>query len=370
MITTNTEMNSTINGIELEHLPYSVYFVNKNFEKFKDLMGCEESTSPKKLEQYYEHCVDGLDIWSAQTYIHLKQRGLNVYLIPKPIPGQICVIPYHYLAIRDMAFDSYVVACRLDSPRPELCEQQVVINPLNVLQPTDHFLPHWPQPTLKPRDHLRGTTIKTLDFKGGKLNLAQPFQSREFHKQLNELGVTLLLTSTKASPQSVEQYHCWADYTQSDVILAVRNLTEYDFTLKPAVKLINAWHAGCPALLGAEPAYQALRKSELDYIEVRTPEDVIQALKRLQQDPDLYKAMIENGYERAKEFSTDQIALYWRDLLAGPIANSYEQWLRQSALQKTIGRPIQFIQRAIRHKKEFKHYLYHRDHGVRPYGND
>lgn len=331
-------------------------------------MGCD--SLPADLEPYYERCIDGVDIWSAQTYIHLKQRGLNVHLVSDFVPGQICVVAYHHLMIRDMPFNSYVVACRLDSARPEICEQQTVMNPLNVLQPTDHFLPHWPQPTLKPRDRSRSTDIKTLDFKGGILNLAKPFQEPEFYQRLQEMGITFVMSSSDAACKSVEQYRYWADYTQSDVILAVRNLTEQDFKVKPAVKLINAWHAGCPVLLGSEPAYQALRQSELDYIEVRTPEDVIAAIRRLKDDPDLVRAMIENGFNRAKEFSTDRIAMLWRDLLAGSIIKGYEQWLQQSAVQKLVGRPLQFVRRTVQHKQQLKQYLYHRDHGKRPYGDE
>ncbi|PSB22413.1 hypothetical protein C7B61_19360 [filamentous cyanobacterium CCP1] len=353
---------------QLSPLPYPVYFVNKNADKFGDLMN--GSPLPSDLKPYYEKCIDGTDIWTVQTYLHLRQRGLNVHLVPDCIPNQICVVAYHHLFIRDMAFNSYVVACRLDSARPEICEQQTVLNPTNVMSETDHFMPHWPQPILKPRDRSRGAKVETLDFKGNTLNLAEPFRTDAFHQQLNDLGIRLVLDSANAADKSLSQYQSWGDYTQSDVVLAVRNLTEYDFTLKPAIKLINAWHAGCPALLGVEPAYQAVRRSELDYIEVRTPDEAIAALSRLKNEPDLYNAMVENGFKRAEEFSTDRIAEQWRDLLANPIAKGYERWLKQNFLQKLIIRPIQFAQRTSRHKQQIQHYFYHREHGVRPYGEN
>jgi hypothetical protein len=364
-LTTATELPSMT---QLPPLPYPVYFVNKNIDDFGDLMNDNEL--PSNINSYYEKCIDGVDIWSVQTYLHLRQRGLNVHLVPNCIPNQICVVAYHHLFIRDAAFNSYVVACRLDSARPEICEQQTVLNPCNVTSETDHFMPHWPQPLLKPRDRSRGTRVETLDFKGSTINLAEPFRTDEFHQQLKDLGIRLVLDSANAADKSRSQYHYWGDYTQSDVVLAVRNLTEYDFTLKPAIKLINAWHAGCPALLGVEPAYRALRQSELDYIEVRTPEEVIAALTRLKNDPDLYNAMVENGFKRAQEYSTDRIAEQWRDLLANPVARGYECWLKQNFLQKRIIRPIQFARRTMRHKQQIQHYFHHRENGVRVYGEN
>jgi hypothetical protein len=47
----------------------------------------------------------------------------------------------------------------------------------------------------------------------------------------------------------------WHDYSTDDLVLAVRDLTEKDALVKPASKLVNAWIAGVPALLGPEPAF-------------------------------------------------------------------------------------------------------------------
>lgn len=46
-----------------------------------------------------------------------------------------------------------------------------------------------------------------------------------------------------------------------------------------STSFLTTLFAGCPALLGPEPAYQFLWKSELDYIEIRSPNDVISAIR-------------------------------------------------------------------------------------------
>lgn len=350
--------------LQLKQLPHPVYFVTLNSERWQDLL--TNNHLPINLESLYEKCITGEDIWATQLYIYLKQQGLNVHLVERPIPGKICIIPYHFLAAKLLPFRSYAVAIQTDSPRPEICEQRVVLNELGVLDKDDHFLPHLPHPLLQPRDRSRGTKLENLDFKGGICNIAKPFLDPSFAQQLAALGIQFRFSSEDPRYQLRE----WGDYRQTDVVIAVRNATFADLRVKPAIKLINAWLAGCPAILGPEPAYQTLRRSELDFIEVRSPQEAIAALKRLKEDPSLYEAMVENSLERAKEFTTQQQLQEWHHLLSGAIVQGYEQWLQQSIWQKLIGRPIQFVQRTLEHKRQSKRYLYLRDNGDRLFANE
>lgn len=344
---------------QLKPLPYPVYFVNPESQRWSDLLTCHEL--PADLESVYERCITGEEIWTAQTFVYLKQRGLDVRFVTKPVAGQICVIPSDYLNIKQFAFNSYVVGFQTDRARPEICEQRVGMNELGVEEAGDHFTPHWHHPLLQPRDRSRGDRVKNLVFKGMSRNLAQPFHAPEFSQQLKCLGVDFICDSGDPN----HPLRAWGDYHQTDVVLAVRNATLGDLALKPAVKLTNAWVAGCPAILGPEPAYSALRRSDLDYIEVRTVQEVVEALQRLQDSPKLYAAMVQNGLERAEEFTVDRIALYWRELLAGPIAQGYEKWLRQSSFYKLVGRPLQYVQRSLEHKRQVRIYVYKREHGER-----
>lgn len=342
---------------DLKPLPYPVYFVTKD-PKWQNLINSSKLPS---VEGLYEQCITGQDIWSVQTYLDLKQQGLDVRLVSEPVPGKICVIPYYYLYPRDWLFKSYVVACRYDTPFPVLCNQRIVINRSKVRDQSHHFLPHWPQPCLKPRNPDRGTRISNLTFKGHDYNLYAPFRTPEFLQQLHEMEISLVTATEKSG----SLFASWADYSEADVVLAVRNNTKYDIHLKPALKLINAWFAGCPALLGPEPAYQDLRQSNLDYIEVRTPEETIAALNYLQNHPEIYLAMVENGFRRAQEFTVNAIASQWRDLLAGPIAQGYEQWLRQSPITKYVVRPVQYGFQIVRHRQARKYYEQNIEQGSR-----
>lgn len=348
---------------KLKPLPYPVYFVTKD-PKWQDVIDNPnflDHPEAFSLESLYTRCVHTNDIWTAQAYLDLKQCGLNVHLVSAPVPGQICFIPYYYLQNRDWLYKSYVVACYHDCPRPMLCNQRFVLNHTKVLSSDDHFIPHRPQPNLKPRNQTRGTNIQNLAFKGEAYNLFAPFRTPEFLAELDAMGIRLI-TNTEFSKTAFED---WANYSETDVVIAIRNTTKFDTSLKPALKLINAWMAGVPALLSPEPSYQRLRRSSLDYIEVCTPEDAIAALKYLKNNPNIYSAMIENGFRRAQEFTPNQIVLAWHELFSGPVATGYEAWLQQSALHQKLVRPIQYFWQVLAQKQTSKRYVYGIDHGPR-----
>jgi hypothetical protein len=334
----------------LSPLPYPIYFVTRD-SKWQDLLG---KSLPEDIQPLLQRCETTQDIWSAQTYMLLRQRSLGVHLVSRPVPGRISIVPYYYLNAKELSYNSYVVAVFHDCARPEICEQWIVLNPSQVSDHRHHYITHWPQPNLKPRAASRETRLENLVFKGRDYNLDAIFKTPTFLSQLTDLGIRLL---TGSAEQLEQQFEEWRDYTEADVVIAVRNNTHYDISRKPPLKLINAWFAGCPAILGPEPAYQALRKSKLDYIEVRTPDEAIAALKQLQDNPRLYSAMVKNGFQRAQEFTPNQTAQRWRELLAGPITVGYEQWLHQSALQKLLGRPLQFAARRLKHRSQYQDYV-------------
>jgi len=344
----------------LEPLPFPVYFITKDTIKWSDLLSNPDL--PDNLEEVIARSTSGNDIWAVQTYLQLKQRGLDVRLSAHFVTNEICVAPYHYLRIKDLGFHSYVIASRLDSARPEICERQTVLNMHCVQTDRDHFIPQWPLPGIKPRDPLRGSKLEILDFKGDvRYNLAEPFRTPEFSSQLANLGVRFVHSSTNPTKMFVD----YTNYRASDLFIAIRNATFSDLGVKPACKLINAWFGGCPAILGPEPAYQELRKSEIDFIEVRSPEQALEAIKRLKENPDLYLSMVENGYHRALEFTADSIARQWREFLSGPVADDYLKWKSKNAFTRTVGRPMQYAMRILAHRKAAKQYLYQRDNGER-----
>ena len=292
------------------------------------------------------------------TYLHLKRKHLNISISDRCIPGEICVVSSMDLGIRDRSFNSFVVGCRGDSFKPSLCDLTVVQNKACLVDSeTDIFIPLWPQPGLIPRLKERGSTIENIVFKGDEINLYESFRSPEFKRELEKLGVTLRINS-KLEDGSAR----WHDYSTDDLVLAVRDLTEKDALVKPASKLVNAWIAGVPALLGPEPAFGEQRQSDLDYIEVTTPQAVFEAVKLLKSQPELYQKMVANGHKRAEDFTTEKMIQRWYEFLAGPVADGYKRWSKRTQ----VSRIAEFSLRSIQHKIAGRQATYHRLHGYRP----
>lgn len=343
----------------LEPLPHPVYFVCKNQKIWGDVMRGEKAA---RMGDLHDRFRDAKDSWGTQPYIQLKQRGLDVHLVPKLVPGKICIVSYDQLQISDLPYQSFVVCCRHDRGVPHICNQSIVQNQENILRASDFFLPHWPQPYITPRDKSRGARVETIAYKGRLLNLAEPFRSESFRRKLNELGFQLQVSPEEESARVADS----RDYSQVDVTLAVRDCTEYNLSLKPASKLFNAWIAGTPAILGPESAFQQLRKGPLDFCEVRTPEEVLNTLTLLRDNPSLYTAMVKNGQSRAQEFGASGVAQKWRDLLAVPIAKEYSKWLSDSFGIKRFLDPLGLAVQAIQHRKARKYFSQNIHNGKRP----
>jgi hypothetical protein len=343
--------------INVLSLPYPVTFVVRHPELWPEIFQASETSIPDP-NSLHSRIKSNEDCWIILTYLYLKQKHLNVSISDRFIPGEICVVTSQDVGIKDRTFNSFVVGCRGDGFPPRLCEITVVQNKACVEDSkTDIFIPIWPQPALIPRLKERGSTIENIVYKGGEINLYESFCSPEFKRELEKLGVTLRINGKPENEPLM-----WNDYSTDDLVLAVRDLTEKDVLVKPASKLVNSWIAGVPALLGPEPAFREQRQSDLDYIEVTTPQAVFEAIKLLKSQPELYQKMVANAHKRAEDFTTGKMIQRWYEFLAGPVADGYKRWLKRTQ----VSRMAEFSLRSIHHKIASRKATYDRLHGYRP----
>jgi len=125
--------------------------------------------------------------------------------------------------------------------------------------------------------------------------------------------------------------YLWKDYSKVDVVLAIRSFDGNKYDYKPATKLYNAWVAGVPAILGSESAYQAERKTKLDYIEVKSVKGVIKAIKKLKENKKFKRAIVKNGFERAKKISPDKITERWKKFFLNTAIPEYHRKYKKLA---------------------------------------
>jgi hypothetical protein len=306
---------------------FPVHFVHSELERWHDLTLTDNGQIAGS--DYLSRTTCGRDNWVVQTCLMLRVRGHKVTLGPSPRRGCINISHYDDIYPRHRwSAGHFIVGIRADRDPVFISQMEVHQNRSLLRDGSQVFIPFWPQPGLIRRDPSRGDRVENVMFAGLPKNMAASFRGPEFEQAIQKLGARLM----------IRQRGAWHDYSDADLVLAVRDGTRYFLAIKPPSKLINAWHTGCPALLGAEPAYQELRQSEIDYIEVRKPQDALDAIRRLKADPALYRRMVNNGLERCTHFTREAVAREWEKTIAGPITERYRTWSKNGDGETTIRR--------------------------------
>lgn len=359
----NVELFSGFLPNALEPLPEPVYFIFKCGPEFRDVF--ENREDPPPVEEVFPRFLgDTTATWLLQTFIQLKRRGLNVHLVDRLIPDRICVSGIWQVGKRSLLGRSYNVVVQADCCRPPVADHIVAQNPTGVLTDHDHLIYHWPQPGLIARKPDRGDRIENVIYRGTMNNLWEPLQAPEFTQRLASLGVQFICDN-KDSQDNRDRYRLWKDYSNADLVLAMRDLTVYDERIKPATKLANAWISGVPAILGPESAYQDLRTDDLDFVEARTCDDVINAVRLLKENPLLYQAMRERAARRSPGFTTDAVAKLWRDTLAGSVTDGYRKWSRGSSAMRFMKAAVRHPLVCLSYRRALNRYLVERSQGPR-----
>jgi hypothetical protein len=294
---------------------------------------------PKTLDEYYKNpfshaCISA---WILQTYLHLKESGFTCELVHNlPEEGIVVAFCDSLLNLKPGPRQLFV-SIRADRHYKQPFAQVHVfqnkkdrLRHCSSLRRLFHpglfcYMPHWPQPNLIPRDTKRGDRFENVAFFGLSANLAGELRTMAWNQNLQSLGLKWYIVEAKER---------WNDYSKVDVVLAVRGFNRKRYLDKPASKLYNAWRAGVPAILGSESAFQGERKSKLDYIEVKSTAEILSALKRLKEDAEYRKAIVENGFIQAAKISNEAMIIRWRKLFLEVIGPAYENWCLLPAIKK------------------------------------
>jgi hypothetical protein len=291
----------------------------------------------------------GVNNWIIQTFLRLRPSLVSSGITPTigetfvngcvNVAHRDCLnrllVPYHR---------SYIVGVRADRPPVHLCDWEIVQNDLEPPSERTHFLPFWPQAGLMPRHRSRGSRLQRMAYFGRTSAAPAWFYDPSWHSALASLGVVFEIRNDR-----------WFDYSQVDVALAHRTETPTMLRQKPASKLTNAWLAGTPALLADEPAYAKLRRSDLDYISIESPANVLAALWQLRSTPAKYAAMVDNGRRRSADYSVESIKARWMQFLLDDVVPAAIAW--QAAPRRSFAPRLTQLARTARQKlaaKQFK----------------
>ncbi len=265
--------------------------------------------------------VRGEDAWVFQTWLRLLRAGRATELAcAAPSDGLLVFHTKHRAEVRRLpglrASAALLVAIRADGSASDFADFEILQNGRYADGVRRFAIPFWPQPGLRPRDPARGDAVRSVAFKGFHANLHPAFLAPRWEEELRRRGIEWQLDAPEFHRDRSRKLNVdWGDFRTVDVFLGVRPPGPRLHASKPASKLVNAWTAGTPALLGPEWAYRELRRDPTDYFEVDSPEAALRAIDRLRDEPGLYRACVERGFRRAPEFSADAVLRRWETLL-------------------------------------------------------
>lgn len=286
---------------------------------------------------------DGEYAWSLLTFLRLREYGFPCQ-VTDTMPKRGIVVTHRInLPLMFKPDPNLLIVClQADKAPHPFAQISVILNPEQLKcnysflgdlhapklrsrtkKPTRnaYFLPHWPLPGLIPRDPQRKDKFENVVFFGVGRSLASELYQSYWKDNVKQLGLNWSFRGAGKGGKN------WQDFSDVDVVLAVRSFQGDDcFAWKPATKLYNAWHAGVPAILGCESAYQAERKSDKDYIECQSVDRALNSLKKLRDDRDLRQSMVENGRKRMQETSSDVLVQKWISFFSDIVVPTYHNW--------------------------------------------
>lgn len=249
----------------------------------------------------------GVYAWTVQTYQNLRASGFPCEItVTRPTDGIMIAhrksLPPDYVPPPGLLF----ICTRADATFHPYAHWHVVLNRLQLSTwfPSV-YMPHWPQPGLIPRDPARGDTWENAAYFGDPGCISGEMHGDAWQDTLRHLQLQWRFVGPDK----------WHDFSDVDVVVAVRGFGVHRHANKPPTKLFNAWHAGVPAVLGSESAYEQQRQGPLDYLEVQSFPEVIEALRRLKDDPALRREMAAHGFARARESDPAAITARWTEFL-------------------------------------------------------
>ncbi len=256
-----------------------------------------------------------------QTWARLRDAGCAVELVGE-VPRGAEVLVFHTKHRRLVARawrrlrGTVLVSVRADGREAAIADVEIVQNGRFADGRHRFFIPHWPQPGLIPRDPSRGAEVRSVAFRGLSRHLHPELRSPAWASWLADRGIEWSSTEHDWNPATIDRLSLdWHDYRHVDVVLALRPPDPNGHRSKPASKLVNAWAAGCPAVLGEEYAYRELRRTALDYLEVADPAAARSCVQLLCSSPALFEDMVANGRSRARDFTVPVITAKWAELL-------------------------------------------------------
>lgn len=253
--------------------------------------------------------------WVWPVYCRLRDLGLNASFDYALRPDAINFIHgevARYQLTANQISTHFIVGIRADFRPFPYAHVEVVQNKLSESR-TAFYMPHLPQPGLRPRDPAR-TEVANVCFCGQLENLGA--KARRLERDMEKLGCRFVF----------KQVGEWQNMEDVDVLLGFRALSKNGFDTKPPTKLFNAWLAGIPFIGGYDSAYTQVGAPGENYIRVSNHKDLMHEIQRLKNDASYYRKFVDAGESASSSYTASQIAERWVAFLQDEVAPRFVGW--------------------------------------------
>ena len=268
--------------------------------------------------------------WIYQTWALLTEAGIKTSLVSElPTTGLVLALSGTLdssFRSNQLSSDFFLVDIVADGLPHPAANFHLVQNRAHARRlPHSQFISHWSQPALIARKASRERLFKKVSFFGDPKNLTPEFFAPSWQQRLKK-ELSLEFEIRRAAQ--------WHDYSNVDAIIAIRDFSRSRQLHKPATKLYNAWLAGVPFIGGNDSAYRSDGRPGVDYLVAESPQQALEHLRNLKEDPAFRSHLIQNGIESGEKFSRSATLACWKSLIQETLPELAFQWQKKSLSQR------------------------------------
>ena len=279
--------------------------------------------------------------WTIQTYLRLRDAGVQCELT-SVLPDNGIIFAHRESWQSDDGYYTNEIDIKNSRYIVDICADLIPFGKANFhfcqnkkqeFISNFQYVNHWPQPGLIPRDSSRGDQLINIAYFGNAKNLAPEFNGIKWKDFLTSRKLNFINLDREFNHKDKSSYNFksqWSDFSNIDVIVAIRSFSGNKYKHKPASKLYNAWLANVPIILSDESAYLHHKTSPLNYMSASSIDEVTKHIDELIKHPELRIKIHENNKLKANEINAEATTLEWINIIENKIKPDFDKWQKKN----------------------------------------
>lgn len=289
--------------------------------------------------------LSGIENWVKRTYFELNKIPNKPFeiILTDEIPKEGIIFFHKGFFEKDLRpnKNQYFICAQADHGRHKYAQMHLSQNPCQILNirtnrktfsdllfpfATNKYIPNWRQQNIIPRAINRVDTIENVYFFGRKKNFIDGY----FDKLKNDLKLLGLNLITDYDATS------WSNYSNADIVLAIRDFNNDPHYHKPFAKLVNALSANSIVVGSSESSTKYFKKIYFNKLPIANDYNhLLNLIFDIKKNAQCYFDDVSSIKSNINQFSDNSLALRWLELFEISIIK-YEKWVNSSNSAKHL----------------------------------